>query len=214
MGYEKDDIGSRWYVGANPLHQSADFGGAGHARPGRRVGPSGLCLDNPQDDTSTYLAGSEDGYIYQCYFSYNEQHLDAFKGHDGPVNQIRFSPLSPNTFITCSADWTTKMWSISNNECNLISEFYSTDLFDSVNDVAWSTTSPSVFALVTGDGRLEVWDVTKSKLDPIVKHLPESTVRRDERNAVVFGHQDSVLVTGSRSGCIEVFSTKSILIPK
>ena len=29
VGYEKDDIGSRWYTGANPLCQSADFGGAG-----------------------------------------------------------------------------------------------------------------------------------------------------------------------------------------
>jgi len=38
---------------------------------------SGLCFDFPTKDLQIYLAGSDDGTIYRCSCSYNDQHLDA-----------------------------------------------------------------------------------------------------------------------------------------
>ena len=71
---------------------------------------SGMCFDFPSGDGTTYLAGTEDGIVHRCSVSYNEQYLDNYFGHSGPIYRIRFSPFHPKVFVTCSADWTIKLW--------------------------------------------------------------------------------------------------------
>lgn len=72
---------------------------------------SGLCLDFPQDDVnSQYYVGTEDGIVHKCSVSYNEQVLKTYYGHTGPVYKICCSPFDPNKFLTCSSDWTVKIW--------------------------------------------------------------------------------------------------------
>ena len=57
-----------------------------------------------------YLAGAEDGHIYKCSTSYSEQYLEAYNGHIGPVYQVQWSPFRSDLFISCSADWSIKLW--------------------------------------------------------------------------------------------------------
>lgn len=71
---------------------------------------SGLCVAFSLKDPNIYLAGTEDGHIHKCSCSYNEQHLDNFFGHAGPVYKIRWSPFCENIFLSCSADWSIKLW--------------------------------------------------------------------------------------------------------
>ena len=71
---------------------------------------SGMCFDFPNGDGTTYLAGTEDGIVHRCSVSYNEQYLDNYFGHSGPIYRIRFSPFHSKVFVTCSADWTIKLW--------------------------------------------------------------------------------------------------------
>jgi WD40 repeat protein len=71
---------------------------------------SGMCFDFPNGDGTTYLAGTEDGIVHRCSVSYNEQYLDNYFGHSGPIYRVRFSPFHPQIFVTCSADWTIKLW--------------------------------------------------------------------------------------------------------
>ena len=70
---------------------------------------SGMCIAFSPRDPNYYLAGTEDGHIHKCSCSYNEQHLESFFGHSGPVYKLRWSPFADNTFISCSADWTIKL---------------------------------------------------------------------------------------------------------
>lgn len=136
---------------------------------------SGLCFDFPIDDASIYLAGTEDGLVHRCSCSYNEQYLETYSGHTGPVYRIRCSPFWPPAFLSCSADWTVKLWHQKSSEP--VHSFQSVDLSDVVHDVAWSPRNATVYASVAGDGRIEIWDLTQSTLDPIISQFP--TPNRD-----------------------------------
>ncbi|XP_071121367.1 dynein axonemal intermediate chain 4-like isoform X3 [Mytilus edulis] len=64
----------------------------------------GMSFDFQQRDTNIYLAGTEEGHIHKCSCSYNEQYLDSFVGHTGPVYRVKWSPDDPDMFLSCSAE--------------------------------------------------------------------------------------------------------------
>mmetsp|Transcript_13388 Transcript_13388/g.46618 ORF Transcript_13388/g.46618 Transcript_13388/m.46618 type:complete len:792 (-) Transcript_13388:319-2694(-) len=144
---------------------------------------SGLCFDFARDDASIYLAGTEDGLVHRCSCSYNEQYLETYTGHTGPVYRIRYSPFWPPAFLSCSADWTAKLWHASDSSA--VHTFQSVDLADVVHDVAWSPHDATVFALVAGDGRMEIWDLHNSTLDPAIRQFnaPDGAKPPDARPA-------------------------------
>lgn len=127
---------------------------------------SGMCFDFPHGDSSTYLAGTEDGIVHKCSCSYNEQYLDSFYGHGGPVYKIRCSPFEPDAFVTCSADWTVKLWHQKKQKPLL--SFQVGDLTTSVMDVVWSPHDSVLFGSVTADGRIQLWDLANGGLDPCI----------------------------------------------
>lgn len=55
-------------------------------------------------------AGTEDGHIHKCSTSYSEQYLETYHGHIGPVYGLQWSPFNPSLFVSCSGDWTIRMW--------------------------------------------------------------------------------------------------------
>ena len=128
---------------------------------------SGLCIDFPANDTSVYYAGTEDGVIHKCSVSYTEQDLDSYASHAGPVNKFRCSPYLPAVCLSCSADWSVKLWNMAAPEQRgPTMTFQTTDVSDGVFDVAWSPLRSTLFASVTGDGHLQVWDA--SVLNPLI----------------------------------------------
>jgi WD40 repeat protein len=151
---------------------------------------SGLCFDfgkggGESEDSSIYFAGTEDGLIHKCSCSYNEQYLQNYYGHSGPVNKIRISPYWNNAVLSCSADWTIKLWNQKYEEP--VHSFHSNDLADVVHDICWSPHSSTVFGSVTADGRIELWDLHVSPLDPVVRYFPEP----DEDELVVDKQEES-----------------------
>lgn len=145
---------------------------------------SGLCFDfaTSTGDTALYYVGTEDGVVHKCSCSYNEQYLQNYHGHTGPVYKLRCHPLNPNVFISCSADWTIKLWDQSKAEAVLT--FQQMDLTDVVNDVVWAPKDSTVFASVTGDGRVEIWDVSQTTLRPVIcYHAKEDDPEPEEDEA-------------------------------
>jgi WD40 repeat protein len=71
---------------------------------------AGLCFDFVPNDQTTYVTGTEEGSLHRCSVSYNEQYLDTYIGHQGPVHRVKFSPRWPNLFLSCSADWTIRLY--------------------------------------------------------------------------------------------------------
>jgi len=169
---------------------------------------SGFCIDFPRHDPSTYLVGTEDGLVHRCSTSYNEQYLDTYYGHSGPVYRVRCNPFMSHAFLTCSADWTMKLWTTKPPhghppETPLLT-FQSTDLYDSVNDVVWAPQNSTSFAAAMDDGRIELWDLAEKPLDPIVVHYPQADEPQRRRTCVRFSPNSPVLVAGDDQGSVDV----------
>ena len=142
---------------------------------------SGLCFDFPKTDSTTYMVGTEDGILHRCSVSYNEQYLDNYFGHAGPVYHVRFSPFSPNVFLSCSADWTIKLWHTTKTggEQRHMLSFQPSDLSDHVSDIRWSPYDANLFGSVTGDGRVQIWNITK--MDPQISLVVEPDFTEEEQ---------------------------------
>jgi hypothetical protein len=52
-------------------------------------------FDFHKTDGNTYLIGTEEGNIHRCSCSYNEQVLETYEGHTGPVYRKPVYNLSP-----------------------------------------------------------------------------------------------------------------------
>lgn len=149
----------------------------------------GLSFDFPQGDNSSYFAGTEDGVIHKCSVSYNEQYLETYTGHTGPVYKIECSPFEPTIFLSCSADWTIRLWS--QMKSKPVFTFQSLGLSDAVTCVTWSGQFPTVFASVCGDGRVEIWDLAYSTLDPVVRKFIRTDQCKPEEQHVEKEDEDN-----------------------
>jgi len=198
-GLENQDLMKLKRVTASNKADKATTGGS-EGIISRRA--SGMCIAFHIRDANCYLAGTEDGHIHKCSCSYSEQHLESFFGHSGPVYKLRMSPFSPSTFLSCSADWTIKLWDLENP--NAIFTFSSTT--DYVADICWSPNNSTVFASVTGDGRVDVWDISVNTLDPLTFR---NTGQR--LSTVAFSIASPVLVVGQEGGGVDVYSLEGSL---
>lgn len=96
---------------------------------------AGMCFDFMPNDPSTYVVGTEEGSLHRCSVSYNEQYLDNYEGHQGPLSKIRFSSRWPSLFLTCSADWMINLYHLQ-SKAPLLSMRSSSEDF-TVTDICW-----------------------------------------------------------------------------
>jgi len=66
--------------------------------------------------------GTESGLIHKCSTSYSDTYLENFVGHSSSVYKLkyamvafvfsyhRFSPFNADVFLSCSADWSLRLW--------------------------------------------------------------------------------------------------------
>ncbi|EPT00912.1 hypothetical protein FOMPIDRAFT_1162216 [Fomitopsis schrenkii] len=133
-------------------------------------------LDFPDNETTTFWVGTEEGNVYQAN-RYDRagakaglNQYDVYKGHSGPVMGLHFHPQHgpvdfSDMFLTCSVDWTVKLWRAKSlakpsTAVNAISPIHSFDEADDyVYDVKWHPSHPALFGVVDGSGRFDVWNL-------------------------------------------------------
>jgi len=71
---------------------------------------SGTCLDFNSHHDHLFLIGTEEGRVYKCSIAYNNQFLETYESHHMAVYTVKWNPFHPKVFMTCSADWTVKIW--------------------------------------------------------------------------------------------------------
>lgn len=157
----------------------------------------GLCFDFHSKDSNIYLVGTEDGQIHRCSCSYNEQYLNTYTSHTGPINRIKWSPFVPSVFMSCSSDWTARLWHQDSEQ--EIFKFQSGR--DSIPDIAWSPHSSTCFGMVTSDGRLEIWDLEYSVLDPAITH----SVLDRQFTSINFAAKSPTVATGDDFGAVMLY---------
>jgi hypothetical protein len=162
---------------------------AGHSKTGEVAITT---LDFPDNETTTFWVGTEEGNVYQAN-RYDRagakaglnQH-DVYKAHSGPVMGLHFHPLVgpvdfSDLFLTCSVDWTVKLWrakSLAKHSTSVqtITPVYSFEEADDyVYDVKWHPQHPALFGTVDGSGKFDLWnlntDTEVSKLVIVLKNL-------------------------------------------
>lgn len=119
---------------------------------------SGCCFDFNKVSEHLFVVGTEEGKIHKCSKAYSGQYLENYEGHHMAIYSVRWNPYHPRVFISCSADWTVKIW-----DHALKYPIMSFDLGNAVGDVAWAPYSSTVFAAVTNDGKVHVFDLAENK---------------------------------------------------
>jgi len=152
-----------------------------------------------------YLSGTEEGYIHKCSCSYNEQFLETYTGHTAPVYKIKWSPFVPDIFLSCSADWSIRLWH--QDRTSHILSFHSST--KTVHDICWSPRSSTVFACVN-EGAVEVWDLAQSTLDAVITITPTSGAKL---TTVTFGKNTECILVGDSEGQITVYELRCMPAP-
>ncbi|KAF8972644.1 cytoplasmic dynein intermediate chain [Flammula alnicola] len=142
-------------------------------------------LDFPDNETTTFWVGTEEGNVYQAN-RYDRagakaglNQYDVYKGHSGPVMGLHFHPLVgpvdfSDLFLTSSVDWTVKLWRAKSlakpsTTPHTVSPLYSFDEADDyVYDVKWHPAHPAIFGTVDGSGKFDLWNLNTDTEVPVV----------------------------------------------
>jgi len=63
---------------------------------------------NP-DNPDIYLVGTVEGYVFKCNTKWIN-YMQRFQAHQMPVNRIDYNKFNSNIYLTCSEDFTVKLW--------------------------------------------------------------------------------------------------------
>ncbi|NXS69329.1 DNAI1 protein, partial [Pandion haliaetus] len=168
-------------------------------------GPEGLQLQTLGCGTSfdfhkkidyLFLVGTEEGKIYKCSKCYSSQFLDVFEAHHMAVDSVSWNPYHLKVFISCSSDWTVKIW-----DHTIKTPMFVYDLNSAVGDVAWSPYSSTVFAAVTTDGKAHVFDLSINKYEALCTQLVVAK-KKNKITHIQFNPVYPVVIIGDERGHI------------
>ena len=162
-----------------------------------------MCFDFSPHLENLFLVGTEEGYIHLCSTAYSGQYLETYKDHYLAIYAVKWNNFHPKTFLSCSADWTVKIWLM-----DMKRPILSYDLGNPVGDVSWAPYSSTVFAAVTSEGRLYVYDLDQTKH----KYLCEQpTTKRAKALHVAFNPVDPIILVGDERGGVISFKLSDSL---
>ncbi|KAM8914224.1 dynein, axonemal, intermediate chain 1, paralog 2 isoform 3-T3 [Spinachia spinachia] len=110
----------------------------------------GTSLDFHKQMDYLFLVGTGEGKIHKCSKTYSSKYLETYEAHSMAVDAVKWNHFHPKVFISCSSDWTIKIWDHTIN-----TPMFTFDLKVPVGDVAWAPYSSTIFAAVTTDGNQE-----------------------------------------------------------
>lgn len=187
----------------NPL-SSTQLTAMPHPGPASLVGlAGGSCFDFNQHLEHLFIVGTEEGAIHLYSKAYNSQFIRSFDGHNMSVYSVRWNPFHPGVFLSCSADWTVKLW-----EINCSKPIMTFDLNCSIGDVAWSPYSSTVFSVVASDGKIRVFDLN------VNKHEPIGDLRVNKKNQlthVAFNSHQPIVCVGDDRGVVNILKLSANL---
>ena len=155
---------------------------------------SGCSFDFNRQTDHLFIVGTEEGNLHKCSKLYSSQYLQTYEGHSMGVYSVNWNAKHPKVFLTCSADWTVKVW-----EHNTAKPVLTFDLNNDVGDAAWSPLSSTVFAAATSDGKVFVYDLNENRHEPVCE---QKVVRKAKLTKIAFNPKLPVLLVGDDRGCV------------
>ncbi|XP_071349712.1 dynein, axonemal, intermediate chain 1, paralog 2 isoform X2 [Trachinotus anak] len=156
----------------------------------------GTAFDFHKQIDYLFLVGTEEGKIYKCSKTCSSQFLETYDAHSMAVDAVKWNRYHPKVFISCSSDWTVKMWDHTIN-----TPVFTFDLKAAVGDFSWAPYSSTVFAAVTTDGTVHVFDLNVNKYEAIC----QQTVVPKEKTKLThieFNPIDPLIIVGDDRGYV------------
>ncbi|ELK34276.1 Dynein intermediate chain 1, axonemal [Myotis davidii] len=167
------------------------------SRPGRSTqahAGCGTAFDFHREIDYMFLVGTEEGKIYKCSKSYSSQFLDTYDAHNMAVDAVSWNPYHSKVFISCSSDWTVKIW-----DHTVKTPMFIYDLNSAVGDVAWAPYSSTVFAAVSTNGKTHVFDLSINKYEAICNQ-PVVAKKKNKITHVQFNPVHPIIIVGDDRG--------------
>ncbi|XP_072239153.1 dynein, axonemal, intermediate chain 1, paralog 2, partial [Leuresthes tenuis] len=143
-----------------------------------------------------FLVGTEEGKIHKCSKTYSSQFLETYDAHSMAVDAVKWNPFHPKVFISCSSDWTVKIW-----DHAIRTPMFTFDLNAAVGDVAWSPYSSTVFAAVTTVGTVHVFDLNINKYEAICQQ-PVVAKKKTKLTHIMFNPIYPIIIVGDDRGYV------------
>ncbi|XP_078103522.1 dynein, axonemal, intermediate chain 1, paralog 2 [Sander vitreus] len=175
------------------LNGAVSDGPEGAEQPGIACGTS---FDFHKQIDYLFLVGTEEGKIHKCSKTYSSQFLETYDAHSMAVDAVKWNHFHPKVFISCSSDWTVKIWDHAIN-----TPMFTFDLNAAVGDVAWSPYSSTVFAAVTTDGTVHVFDLNINKYEAICQQ-PVVAKKKTKLTHIEFNPIYPILIVGDDRGYV------------
>ncbi|KAM7422149.1 hypothetical protein PAMA_010293 [Pampus argenteus] len=156
----------------------------------------GTSFDFHKQINYLFLVGTEEGKIHKCSKTYSSQFLETYDAHSMAVDAVKWNHFHPKVFISCSSDWTVKIWDHTIN-----TPMFTFDLNAAVGDVAWSPYSSTVFAAVTTDGAVHVFDLSINKYEAICQQ-PVVAKKKTKLTHVEFNPIYPIIIVGDDRGYV------------
>uniref|UniRef100_A0A3Q3EW26 Dynein axonemal intermediate chain 1 n=1 Tax=Labrus bergylta TaxID=56723 RepID=A0A3Q3EW26_9LABR len=156
----------------------------------------GTSMDFHKQIDYLFLVGTEQGKIHKCK-TYSRQYLETYAAHDMPVDTVKWNYFHPNVFISCSSDWTVKIWDHTIN-----TPIFTFDLKAAVGDVAWAPYSSTVFAAVTTDGTVHIFDLNINKDEPLCQ---QAVMAKHRLTHIEFNPTHPIIIVGDIRGDVASF---------
>ncbi|XP_059957340.1 dynein axonemal intermediate chain 1 [Mesoplodon densirostris] len=153
----------------------------------------GTAFDFHKEIDYLFLVGTEEGKVYKCSKSYSSQFLSTYDAHSMAVDTVSWNPYHTKVFMSCSSDWTVKIWDHTIN-----TPMFIYDLNSAVGDVAWAPYSSTVFAAVTTNGRTHVFDLSINKYEAICNQ--PVVAQKNKLTHVQFNPIHPVIIVGDERG--------------
>ncbi|XP_077384792.1 dynein axonemal intermediate chain 1-like isoform X1 [Festucalex cinctus] len=157
---------------------------------------SGTSFDfHPQID-DVYIVGTQEGKIHKCSKNYSSQYLRTYEAHNMAVDTVRWNPYHSKVFISCSSDWTVKIW-----DQDYSTPMFTFELNSPVGDVTWAPYSSTVFTAVTTDGLVHVFDLVINKYQAICQQ-PVVNKKKSRLTHIEFNPANPVVIVGDDRGFV------------
>ncbi|XP_043677007.1 dynein axonemal intermediate chain 4-like [Vespula pensylvanica] len=149
-----------------------------------------------------YFVGSDEGAIYRCSKNYLYHHIDSFLAHDGPVYRMEFSRFCPKLFLTCGADWCTRIWIEELTEPLITLS----TTFACVPYATWCPTYSTIIASIVNN-EICIWNIKRRTYAP-------ASVTRSPNEArlvkVAFTDNGKQMVTADVQGAVYIYNLEGI----
>ncbi len=159
----------------------------------------GMCFDfnKHKGYQHLFVLGTEEGHIHLCSVKHRGHYIQSYEGHSMGVYTVSWNPFHEKVFVSCSADWTIKIWHYKVYQPLIIF-----DMQNAVGDVAWSPWCATIFAAVTVQGDMKFFDLNRNRKAAVNDGKKYQDIAI---NHIAFNRYEYVYLTGNDKGKVRLW---------